>query len=155
MQGADFHQYIEKFPILKKHFKGIFSIDTLPKRLNYRQFLIANTDVQSGIGKHWIIFYRCSKICIELFDSLSLNEDKKQLLLKYCKFRQEIIFNETQFQSENSSSCGYFVIYFCIEQSFNLDLDFLTFLQFCFDENCEKNELKVTQFCADVLLDKF
>jgi len=155
MQGADFSQYIDKFPVLKKHFRGIFSIDTLPKRLNYRQFLIVNTDVQSGIGKHWIIFYRCTKKSIELFDSLSLTEEKKDLILKYCKFQQDVEFNETPFQLENSVSCGLYVVYYCIERSFNLDLDFLTFLELCFDENCEKNEKRVAQFCADILLDKY
>jgi hypothetical protein len=155
MQGADFYQYIDKFPELKKHFKGIFSIDTLPTKLNYRQFLIANTDVHSGIGKHWFSFYRCSKNNIELFDSLSLTDEKKNLILTYCKFQQDIIFNENSFQLPDSVSCGYFVLFYCIDRSFNLDLDFLTFLEFCFDENCEENEKKVSQFCADVLLDKY
>ena len=155
MQGSDFHKYFDKFPELKRRFKGIFSIDTLPKKLNYRHFLIVNTDVQSGLGKHWFSFYRCAKNNIELFDSLSLNDEKKNLILTYCKFQQEITFNENPFQLQNTSTCGLYVIYYCIERTFNLDLDFLTFLELTFDENCDENEKRIARFCSDVLLDQF
>jgi hypothetical protein len=155
MQGADFYKYLDKFPTFKKHFKGIYSIDTLPKTLNYRNFLIANTDLQKGFGIHWIGFCRSSKNNIELFDSLSLTSEKQELIVKYCKFKQEILFNETEFQLKDTTTCGLFVIYYCIEIIFNLDLNYDTFLELCFDENCQENEKTVKKFCADILLDKF
>ena len=50
MQGADLLQYFEGFNEVKKSFDGIFSIDTLPKTIKLRHFLICNTDVKSGRG---------------------------------------------------------------------------------------------------------
>ena len=67
MQGSEFYEYINLFPEFKKHFKGVFSIDTLPKSLGYRKFLICNTDFQSGDGKHWLCFFQTEKNAIEVF----------------------------------------------------------------------------------------
>ena len=155
MQGADFQQYIDKFPCLKPFYRGTFSVDSLPRRLNYRNFLIFNSDFKSGSGLHWLALYRSSETHIELFDSLSLNDEKKNLISSYFKFKQDIIFNETPFQLPDSISCGLFVVYYLIERSFNLDLDFLHFLELSFDENCETNERTVATFCTDILLDKY
>ena len=156
MQGIEFYNYIDKFPILKKHFfDGIRAIDLLPLHLKYRHFLIANFDESNARGSHWFSLYRSTKDKIELFDSLGLTEEKKNLILKHCKFSQEIIFNETPFQLHDSTTCGLFVIYFCIERSFNADLDFETFLELCFVANCEENEKVVEKFCSDILINEF
>jgi hypothetical protein len=117
MQGSEFFEYIDKFPELKKHFAGIFSIDTLPKSLKYRTFCICNTDTQNGIGKHWICFLKSEKSNIECFDSLGISSEKKELLLKYCHFKSKHInFNITQFQKSDSITCGLFCVYFIIER---------------------------------------
>jgi hypothetical protein len=50
MQGADLLQYFDHFSELKKYCDGIFSIDTIPKTIKFRHFLICNTDVKSGKG---------------------------------------------------------------------------------------------------------
>ena len=78
MQGSEFVEYFEKNPILKKQFKGVFAIDTLPKSLKYRNFCICNTDKSSGNGFHWFCFLRSSKETIECFDSLGINKEKKE-----------------------------------------------------------------------------
>ena len=151
MQGQEFYDYLSLFPNFKNHFKGIFSIDTLPKIIGYRKFIISNTDIQSGEGKHWFCFFQSSKKEIEIFDSLGIDEFKKSLLTKYCSFRlKELIFNTTAFQDLNSSSCGKFVLYFSIERMFNLDLTFEEFLQLIFDENVQKNETLVEEFCEEI-----
>jgi hypothetical protein len=117
MQGSEFEIYFEKFPELKKHFLGVFSIDTLPKKIKNRTFCICNTDVHNGLGKHWICFLKSDKSTIECFDSLGISADKKELLLKFCKFNaKHLHFNLTQFQENDSSTCGLFCIYFVLER---------------------------------------
>ena len=79
-----------------------------------------------------------------------LIKKKKNNLQLYCKFRgiKEIEFNETQFQSDFSDTCGLFTIYFIIERMFNLDLSFEELLFEIFDtENLDENEMKVKEFC--------
>ena len=153
MQGFEFHQYINAFPMLKKQFKGIFSIDTLPKSLKLRQFLICNTDLSSGSGQHWFVLLKNSPKSLECFDSLGVSFEKKELLEKFCKIRriEELEFNETSFQAINSNSCGLYAIYYIIQRFHNLDLSFEEILEEIFDDkNKEKNELTVQAFCSNI-----
>jgi hypothetical protein len=118
MQGVEFDQYFEKFPALKKCFTGVYSIDTLPKHLKYRTFCISNTDTHDGFGKHWICFLKAEKSSLECFDSLGISSEKKDLLVKYCRFKAKALhFNYNQFQKSDSISCGLFCIYFIIQRS--------------------------------------
>jgi hypothetical protein len=117
MQGNEFSTYFEKFSGFKKHFVGVFSIDTLPKTLKYRTFCICNTDTKDGPGKHWICFIKSEKLNVECFDSLGISNEKKDLLLKHCRFNaKNVNFNLTQFQKSDSITCGLFCIYFIIER---------------------------------------
>jgi hypothetical protein len=153
MHSSEFEKKFESTPILKNHFVGVFSIDTIPKTLKYRKFCICNTDLQTGSGKHWICFVRNHKHSIELFDSLGIDEEKKSLIKKYCKFNtKEIIFNETQFQANFSDTCGLFVLYFLYERFFNLDISFEDLINDIFVEDVVENEKKVKEFCNDILL---
>jgi hypothetical protein len=153
MQGFEFQKYFDCLPYIKKHFCGVFSINTLPKQIKYRQFCICNTDTSEGSGQHWFCFVRNSKSEIECFDSLGINEEKKQLLRKYCVFRgiKEINFNQTTFQNSETDTCGLFTIYFIVERMFNLDLTFEEVLEEIFDENTLINEEKVSKFCNNIL----
>ena len=155
MQGFEFQQYFDKFPNLRKHFRGIFAIDTIPTILKDREFCICNTDKSSGNGIHWFCFLRNSKLTIECFDSLGIDTEKKSILQSKCKFKNIncIHFNETVFQNSKSSSCGLFTIYFIIERMHNLDLSFDEILEDIFDEeDLETNENKVKKFCDNILI---
>ena len=150
MQGFEFLEYFNYFPFLKKHFKGVFAIDTLPKKLKYREFCICNTDSSNGTGIHWFCFLRNSKKTVECFDSLGILAEKKNILINHCKFQgvSELELNETQFQRNDSDTCGLFVIYFLFERMHNLDLNFDTLLSEIFDsEDHAVNENRVKIFC--------
>jgi hypothetical protein len=153
MQSSEFQKYFDSAPILKNHFIGVFSIDTLPKTIKYRKFCICNTDVQSGTGKHWICFIRSDKNSIELFDSLGVDAQKKNLIKTFCKFSvRELTFNESQFQSSVSDTCGLFVIYFLFQRLFNFDISFDDLLEEIFHEDLSMNENQVKVFCGNILL---
>jgi len=153
MQASEFQKYFEKFPFIKKYFLGIFAIDTLPKLIKYRHFCICNTDKSTESGQHWFCFVKNSNYELECFDSLGINEEKKQKLVNFCSFRnvKELKYNETPFQCDDSSTCGLFTIYFLIERMHNLDLTFYEVLEEIFDEDKLKNEKKVEQFCNNIL----
>lgn len=152
MQSSDFNQYFDKFPFLKHHFLGIFSIDNLPKSIPLRKFLICNTDFSSGDGIHWFCFVKSNNNFIELFDSLGVTQTKKELIQNYCKFKtKKLIYNETQFQDSLSNTCGKFCIYFLIKRLFNFDTNFEDLLEDIFSTNVNKNETNVNKFCSDIL----
>jgi hypothetical protein len=60
-------------------------------------------------------------------------------------------FNETAFQSDNSDSCGLFVLYFIFERLHNFDLTFKTLLEEIFEESISINEERVAKFCESIL----
>lgn len=152
MNSSEFIGYLKDYPFLLERFLGTFSIDTLPKYFKLRSFCFCNTDTSEGVGKHWLCFVKTEKNCIECFDSLGIDENKKDLLSKYCKIRnvKEIEYNETQFQTSTSSTCGYFVLYFAIHRMHNLDLTFDDILEDIFSFNLTINEEKVQQFCDEL-----
>jgi hypothetical protein len=76
MQSSDFEKYFNFFPNLKARLIGIFSIDTIPKKLKYRHFCIVNTDLSSNSGIHWFVLLQHEKKSIEVFD---------RSMLKICK----------------------------------------------------------------------
>ena len=154
MQALEFDQYFKQYPFLKKQFIGIFAIDNLPKSIKFRKFCICNTDLSSGKGKHWFVLLRNSKTTLECFDSLGVNLEKRLLLENHCNFKGilELIYNETQFQENDTDTCGLFALYFIFERMHNLDLSFHDLLNELFDaENLLFNERKVTEFCATLM----
>jgi hypothetical protein len=156
MQSSEFEIYFKHFPYLNERFSGVFSIDTVPKKLKNRHFCIVNTDVASENGSHWFAIICHNKSLYELFDSLSINSEKETKLKKFLKFNTNFLeVNETQFQLNESILCGNFCVYYLIQRMYNLDLDYCDFLCETFDSDLSKNELLVTKFCADVLDDRY
>jgi hypothetical protein len=152
MLGSDFIEYFNKLPVLMPHFNGVYSIDTIPHRMKPRTFSIINLDPKNKPGSHWFVMVKPELGKIEIFDSLGVGS-KIGLITENLKFRtkQDIICNETPFQSADSHSCGLFAIYFAVERMFNLDLPFLALLEDIFVINkLEKNENTVKQFCENL-----
>ena len=150
MQAIEFDEYFKNYPFLKKQFAGVFAIDNLPKTLKIKKFCICNTDYSTGSGKHWFALIRTTKKSVECFDSLGITSEKRLLIEKYCNFRgiSELLYNETSFQEDDTSTCGLFCIYYIFERMHNLDLSFDELLEEIFDgQNKVLNETSVNEFC--------
>jgi hypothetical protein len=78
MQSSDFENYLNFFPHLKDRLIGIFSIDTIPKRLKFRHFCIVNTDLSTNSGIHWFVLLRNGKNSVEVFDRFIFKIPKKK-----------------------------------------------------------------------------
>jgi len=106
-------------PIVCKYFAGIFSCNTVPEHLNMkRYFYIVNTAPSFTSGEHWILIFVDEDKTI-VFDSLANVSSFyslcfKTFLKKLCS-NSILIANEIQIQSNTSSSCGVYCIYFAIE----------------------------------------
>lgn len=153
MQGSEIEAILLHLPTITNHFVGVFSIDTLPKNLKRRTFIICNTAEQSKPGEHWICICK-TDFEIEVFDSLGIDLSKKNLLLRFCKFKntKHLKINETPFQSSTTSTCGLFAIYFSIQRFHNLDLSFKTLLHEIFSKDILYNEEKVKTFVSNLPL---
>ena len=148
MEGTEFQKYFNHFPYLKQYFIGTFAIDILPKSLKKDHFLIFNSDTSDKKGQHWLCLYKEEQKKLLCFDSLGIDDIKKNLLKKYCKLKgiTEIDFNETQFQLSTSATCGKFVIYFLIQKAYNKDLNFVDLLHDIFEKDPLKNEVIIENF---------
>ena len=150
MLSPEIVQFFLNFHKLHKYFLGVFSIDTLPKRIPINYFLICNTDTSSGPGIHWFALFRASKSNLECFDSLGVNTAKQQIL-RAINFSgvKKLKFNESQLQPNNSSLCGQFSIYFLFERLHNLDYKFHELLNELFSDNLDTNQKVVECFFED------
>lgn len=156
LQGSDFYLYLKKYPLIDSRCKGIYSIDKVPKCLKFREFIICNTSPSSHPSGHWFAILQNSHFSenlkikpknkfVEIFDSGGVTDEKLELYKRYCPF-WKIEFNKTQFQSNSTSSCGHFVLYYVINRMNNLDLEFEDFIETFFEENIETNEKIIFDF---------
>lgn len=152
MQGKEISDKISSIPALKLFFRGVFSINTMPKGLKKRHFLIANTDLSTSPGSHWICVLKNDQNEIELFDSLGIDSIKLQWFISHCKFatKKALRYNISQVQSFNSDTCGKFVIYFIVNRLLNVDKSYKFIVNDIFDENCIVNETLVCDFYKDL-----
>jgi hypothetical protein len=153
MNGQELRNIIDSVKSAKHFFEGIFSINTLPTNLNTPSFIICNFDTNENPGTHWFCLFKTTKSNLECFDSLGLNEGKQDLLKKYCKIGniKSLIYNETAVQSNSTTTCGKFVLYFAFHRLHNLDLDFTHLLNDIFTENIPSNENKVASFLNEII----
>lgn len=151
MQAHQLISFIEEYPSLKNNFDGVFAIDMLPKKLKLRHFIICNTDISNGPGQHWFVILHLKKQSFEVFDSLGLNETKKEQLIKNCKFNVPYLnYNKTAVQDSTSNSCGLFCLYFLVKRLHNLDLSFKTLLNLIFTDDYLENELNIKTFLSEM-----
>ena len=103
----------------KEIFQGVFSADTLP---DHPRLLVANTDVSTKPGKHWIAIYVDAYGRGEYFDSFGRAppETFKHYLNKHCRVWT---FNRRQLQSIVSSFCGYYCCFYCLFRCRGRDLN--------------------------------
>jgi len=149
MLASEFQNYFNHFHHLNKFFDGIFASDEIPNKLRTNHFVICNTDSSNNPGIHWYCMIN-SNNCIECFDSLGIDNEKKQFLTTLPLITKsnfsEVEFNTTQVQASGSSTCGQFVIYFIIQRLHNQDMDFEDLLNEIFSTDPDKNEQKVKAF---------
>ena len=151
MNSDELSEKLSHFPEVKKHFEGIFCADNLPKKIKKNCFIICNTDIRSGAGKHWYCVIKFGNNILECFDSLGINSEKKIFLASHLNQRDitKINFNVTQVQSSESDTCGQFVLYFVIQRYHNKDLSFNELMNEIFVLDRNENEKLVNTFALE------
>jgi len=147
MFSSEFRKIFDSYPHIQNLYLGNFSADRLPKKLQTNQFAIINTAISPQVG-HWYCLFKYLPSSLEVFDSLGIDNSKKQFILDNFKFRgiREVEFNTTQFQKNDSDTCGKFVLYFIINRLYNLDHSFKDILNEIFENDQNLNETKVENF---------
>ena len=97
MEGFEFQIYFQHVPLILPHFLGVYSIDTMPRRMPVPSFYITNLSKAETAGTHWIAVTKPRKGHLEIFDSLGFRSD---LILPFLNMREKIQleYNVTQLQ---------------------------------------------------------
>jgi hypothetical protein len=144
MQTSDIEKLFKHFPLVNSHFKGVFAIDLIPRRLPKRYFFIFNKDPSTRNGSHWLTCIHLDQNKYEIFDSLGTDYE---FLKPYLKFPEaEYSYNSAKFQDNESSTCGLFASYYAIHQILNIDLSMDELLREIFEINVKTNEKNVLDF---------
>ena len=87
-------------------FGGVFLLDTLPKKLKKKECGIVNFDKSSGLGTHWVAWYKNGKTKI-YFDSYGVQPPIE--VVEYLG--SSIRYNTDQIQPAGQVFCGHLCLY--------------------------------------------
>lgn len=97
--------------LLKTHFGGVYASDTLPKKKTSYKFFIVNLDPKILPGSHWIAIHLNGDSGY-YFDSYGLPPRNKRILSFIKRNCNSIKYNQECFQDYQTTTCGYFCLYF-------------------------------------------
>ena len=93
-------------------FRGVFLLDTLPKKSNNKECGIVNFDKSGGSGTHWVAWYKNGKTKI-YFDSYGVQPPNE--VINYLG--KMISYNTDQVQPREQVFCGHLCLYVLKELS--------------------------------------
>ena len=104
--------------------------------------------MQAGNGQHWFCLIRTAEELIELFDSLG---STTEFIKEKLNFKVIYEFNSTAVQTEKSTLCGQFCVFFVLNRLMNLDSHFEEIVNDLFEEQSEKNDTVVQEFVNNLM----
>ena len=93
-------------------FRGVFLLDTLPKKPNKKEYSIVNFNKSGGPGTHWVAWYKNGKTKI-YFDSYGVQPSIE--VVEYLE--KPIHYNTDQLQPVGQVFCGHLCLYVLKELS--------------------------------------
>src|SRR6266481_803459 len=121
MEGLTLNKCLINCKITKPYYRGIYSIDTIPKSKVFIKpyFYVINTDISEGDGKHWILIFFPNARTAEIFDSLGQSPFAyHHAFREYLNARPDwmISYNNKRIQSLNSNVCGAHCLFFAYKK---------------------------------------
>jgi hypothetical protein len=107
----------------KNAYFGVYAADTLPHVLKVPALFIANTDVQTLKGTHWVAFHIDSSGHCEFFDSFGnqpIVPEHRHFLVQTCKSWSH---NNMSLQGFTSTVCGHYCIMFLAFKARGLSIE--------------------------------
>ena len=140
MIGYDICRLLSYETAVYKNLIGLFHINELPNKIDCHKFAIIN------YSNHWLVVHKNLFNQIEVFDSLGINSPVSQKVISGLKSSRSFAINSTQLQSDDSSLCGQFAIFYTVRRFYDDDINFSEFLNHYFSSDQRRNEQKVGKF---------
>ena len=143
MNTSQIYHALETNNITAETFQGVYSSDTVPKFVNSPSGCVVNTDPQGKPGTHWVALYQEQQGVIETFDSFVKD------LLSYSHYFKEfanssrIISQSHQLQSEITTVCGQYCLFFLLRRCSNETYSQIIHL---YTDNKASNDIMVCQY---------
>ena len=113
MNTAQITNALEQDPVTSKKFCGVFPSDKLPQTIDrYPCGFVANTDLSSEPGTHWVAFYFPSEEKGEFFDSHGHAPEYYRKSFGDFLRSRAWDFNRRKLQSAWSDVCGQYCIFY-------------------------------------------
>ena len=113
----------------EKGFRGVLTIDLLPKKIKSFENGIVNFDLSTGEGTHWVCYYNDPKYpFVEYFDpygeykwgNVQLKHEKiPRDMIRYLRTskKKDLRYNSSFLQKPLSVNCGYFCMKYITERN--------------------------------------
>ena len=111
--------------VLRERVLGVFAADQLPRTIpTFPCGFIANTDISSRPGQHWISFFIRDNNVVECFDSYGQNPGVYNGLFKaWIQRHSKAVLSEQRIQSDHSNVCGLYAVYFLHQRLLGKTMD--------------------------------
>ena len=111
LSNFDLMEWVKKLDL--KHFRGIYSRDQLPQKIQ-KEIGIINLDDMQGPGTHWVCYRNVDSV-VEYFDPFGLIMPNEAL--KYFRSSgKHIVYSLDEIQNRNTVLCGYWCLYYLLER---------------------------------------
>jgi hypothetical protein len=94
-----------------KHFRGVFSLDRLPRRVWKHESAIVNLDLFSGPGTHWVCYKKINSH-IMYYDSYGNLRPPKQLVDYWQTNGRKVFITFNYKRSQRIYNCGHLCLRF-------------------------------------------
>ena len=116
MNGFTIDKILRRHKDTMPYFKGVFSSNACPDKIERGSCYIINTDPMPYPGRHWVCIYApLEHGPVDYYDSYGRPPTTIPGIAKFLR-TQNVVHNTRQIQSLYSDVCGHHCIYFLIER---------------------------------------
>jgi hypothetical protein len=101
---------LKRSRVTRRNFGGVFAADRIPPPGRIPISYVVNTDTADKPGEHWVGLFIKSRHHIYYFDSYA--KPPNEYLSRYLSQFSKVTSNQKTFQAEESTVCGYYILYF-------------------------------------------
>ena len=147
MDSEELSSIIAKDKTVQYQFRGVYSADNLPERLQKGQNLIFNCCDSNLPGKHWLSLYQNSDDVLEIFDSFGKPPSAYKMNDK-LPASSVYIYNRKQLQGWSSAVCGVYCLFYLYYKARDFPVDKIINSGFSNDYN--QNDCNVVEYVKDL-----
>lgn len=139
MEAGQLRDIIARHRTLRDSVWGVYAKDNLPRPLRSGGYILNSANASDG-GEHWLALWVTSH-GLEFFDSFA--KPPAYYGLRFTTV--PTMLNVNQLQSDNSTTCGGFVLYFLFHRSLGGTMESILSH---FNANTRVNDRRVIQFVS-------